>query len=194
MFTITDLKKYFTLGGCCDPERLVRAERTSYNKSFWKIFHFGRVFVVLEGQYIRVERASYNNKLRKNISLWEGVVVLKGWCVRPRYIARVESDSWKALWLYRGPGLLVFGLSHCDPSRVPSQWPLRPGSCHRECVQVARGQVTITENIWWPWKVNTLVRAERAKRAIYNNREYFTLGGCPGIGRPIHTSRESKLQ
>ena len=72
----------------------------------------------------------------------------------------------------------MFGLSHCDPSRVPSQWPLRQGSCHRECVQVARGQVTITENIWWPWKVNTLVRAERAKRAIYNNRKYFTLGGC----------------
>ena len=95
---------------------------------------------------------------------------------------------------YQGPGLLVFGLSHCDPSHVPSQLPLRPWSCHRECVQVACGQVTITENIWWPWKVNTLVRAERAKRAIYNKREYFTLEGCPGIGRPIHMSRESKLQ
>ena len=32
--TIVVFKKYFTLGGCCDPERLVRAERTSYNNSY----------------------------------------------------------------------------------------------------------------------------------------------------------------
>ena len=24
-------------------------------------------------------------------------------------------------------------------------------------------------------------------RAIYNNKKYFTLGGCTGLGRPIHT-------
>ena len=54
MFTITENillwegvynnREYFTLGGCCGPERLIQAERTSYNKSFLE-----------------------------NISLWEGV-------------------------------------------------------------------------------------------------------------------------
>ena len=94
---------------------------------------------------------------------------------------------------YRGLGLLVFGLSHCDPSRVPSQWPLRQGTCHRECLQVAHGQVTITENIWWPWKVNTLVWAERAKRAIYNNRKYLTLGGCMVLEGPIYSNEQRAI-
>ena len=34
----------------------------------------------------------------------------------------------------------------------------------------------------------------RAERGSYNNREYFTLEGCCGTERLIHTSRESKLQ
>ena len=38
----------------------------------------------------------------------------------------------------------------------------------------------------WSWQANTHIRAERAS---HNNslREYFTLGGCAGPGRPIHT-------
>ena len=74
--------------------------------------------------------------------------------------------------------------------------------------------------VYWSWKANTYIRAERSShnnslreyftlggcagperqihRASHNNnfeREYFTLGGCAGPGRPIqHTSKESKPQ
>ena len=42
-----------------------------------------------------------------------------------------------------------------------------------------------------PEKANTPY--EQREQAS-NNIEYFTLGGCAGLKRPIHTSRENKLQ
>ena len=72
--TITALKKYFTLGGFCGPDRLIQAERTSYNNSFEEIFHFGRVFTIKDlkkyfslggccgpERLVQAKRASYNN-------------------------------------------------------------------------------------------------------------------------------------
>ena len=54
---------------------------------------------------------------------------------------------------------------------------------------------TITENISL-WEGAVVLKGQYiwAERASYNNREYFTLGGCCGTERSIHTSRESKLQ
>ena len=34
----------------------------------------------------------------------------------------------------------------------------------------------------------------RAERTSYKKRKYFTLGGSAGLERPIHMSRENKLQ
>ena len=58
-----------------------------------------------------------------------------------------------------------------------------------------REQATITENIsLWEGVLVLNGQYTRAERTSYNNREYFTLGGGAGLERPIHTSRENKLQ
>ena len=55
--------------------------------------------------------------------------------------------------------------------------------------------VTITENILlWEGVVVLKSQQMQSERASYKNWEYFTLGECCGTGRPIHMSRESKLQ
>ena len=62
-------------------------------------------------------------------------------------------------------------------------------------------QATITavrENIsLWEGVLVLKGHCIRAERASHNNsceREYFSLGGCAGPGRPLYTSRESKPQ
>ena len=58
-----------------------------------------------------------------------------------------------------------------------------------------REQATITNNIsLWEGVLAMKGKYTQEERTSYNNREYFTLGGCAGNERPIYTSRENKLQ
>ena len=66
------------------------------------------------------------------------------------------------------------------------------------CIHEQREQATITalrENISL-WEGVLVLKGQYTERASHNNsfeREYFTLGVCAGLKRPIHTSRENKL-
>ena len=58
-----------------------------------------------------------------------------------------------------------------------------------------REQATLTKNIsLWERVLVFNGQYTRAERTSYNNKKYFTLGGCACLQRPIHMSRENKLQ
>ena len=58
-----------------------------------------------------------------------------------------------------------------------------------------REQATITENISvWEGVLVLKGQCTWAERTSYNNREYFTVGGCTGLERPIHMSWENLPQ
>ena len=100
-----------------------------------------------------------------------------------------------------GPEMQIHRTSHnnsCEREYFTLGGCASPG---RTTVYEQREQATITalrENIsLWEGVLVLKGHCIRAERASHNNsceREYFTLGGCAGPGRPLYTNRESKPQ
>ena len=141
--------------------------------------------VVLKGQYIWAERANYSNReyftlwywkantykqatITENILLWEGAVVLKGqyiWAERASY----SNKEYFTLWYWKANTY----------EHAKGQY-----------IQAERANNNREYFTLWHWKANTYEQREQA--TVTEN--ISLCGGCCGTERPIHTSRESKLQ
>ena len=94
------------------------------------------------------------------------------------------------------PEMQIHRTSHNNNRENISLWE---GVLVLKCKYTEQATITILrENIsLWEGVLVLEGHCIRAERASHNNsceREYFSLGGCAGPGRPLYTSRESKPQ
>ena len=155
------LLRYFTLGGFWKVKYTEQATITA----FQRIFHFGRVFWSWKAKY--TEQATITAFQR----IFHFGRVYLSWKANT-YIRAERTSNKIALRKY-------FTLGGCFGCERPIY---RTSYNNRKIFHFRR--------VYWSWKANTYIRAERTSKRIAL-KKYFTLGGCFGSERP---NIQNKLQ